>query len=205
MQASVSVGLSPGRRACSASVPPESYLLEREPLINVRGEACALRERRSLGRVAATNACIRNSRSAQRSPAARRPGPRWMIGLPWVLSAPLRLRASAFFPGFASLRLCAFALCCDGYLRHLRADTGRLALCRLCVSVSLWFCPEHRPHTQKASTRKQKPSTNSPQASPASSKKPRALISNGCDISVPPFGRNFGFRIFDRCSSYLMR
>ena len=38
------------------------------------------------------------------------------------------------------------------------------------------------PQTQKASTRKQKPKISNPHASPASSKKPRAFISDGCDI-----------------------
>jgi hypothetical protein len=46
-QAFAAAGLHPGRRACGASAPPESCLLEREPLINARGETCALRVRRS--------------------------------------------------------------------------------------------------------------------------------------------------------------
>ncbi len=69
----------PPADAQGASVPPYSYLLERESLINVRGEACALRERGPVGRDAATSACVRGSGSTQRSLAARRPGPRRTI------------------------------------------------------------------------------------------------------------------------------
>ena len=80
---------------------------------------------------------------------------------------------------FASLRLC------------VRKD-GRVALCLLCVSVPLWLF-EHRAHTQKASAKKQKPKSKSPNASPTNSKKPRVFISKGCDMSLSPFLRNFGF------------
>ena len=111
---------------------------------------------------------------------------------------------------FASLRLCAFALERVADRHELadeeptRSDSEKTSafICVICGFSWAW-CPwclggeNTSSHTQKASTKKQKPKTNNPNASLTNSKKPRVFISNGCDMSLSPFLRNFGFRISD--------
>ena len=107
-------------------------------------------------------------------------------------SASLRFDVEKSVAGFVNslcLRVFVFATWAGGICVYLRdlwfLMGGRVALCLLRVSVSLRF--EHRTYTQNASTRKQNPNSSRPQASPASSKKPRALITKGFDMRFPPF------------------
>ncbi len=111
--------LRPGRRARGASVPPWSCLLEREILINVRGEACALRECRPLGQVAGDER-LRSEQSLDSAVAGRH----LTAGTSTTDRGqvpPLRLRVSAPLRSIPNRvgRPCAFAssrLCVEFFL-----------------------------------------------------------------------------------------
>ena len=108
-QAFVSDGLRPGRRAKGASVPPWLCLLVRGLLINVRGEACALRERRPLGRgLCDGHLCPeRCPRPAVRPPF----GGRDLAGRSRYIGFPLCLRASVVCPVRCICVICGQAGC----------------------------------------------------------------------------------------------
>ncbi len=125
--------------AQGASVPPWSYLLERRrsrpspTRKSSRGEACALRERGPLGVGAAPGACVRGCTRSQRSPAARRPGPRRTIELLCDSFVSLCLRGCDVGGWLcASLCLCGSPGAMD--LRFLR--TAALLL-RPCVQAGI--------------------------------------------------------------------
>ncbi len=105
---------------------------ERRDAESRSGEACALRERRPLGRDTATIACDRSGCPAQRFPAVvrRRLEPRHAVDPPG-LSASLRLRVDRVGDGlcaFATSRLCV----------KTRVDGFVMTSC-LCVFVfAMW-------------------------------------------------------------------
>jgi len=85
-RAFVAAVLPTGRRAQGASVPPRHSPVSNRIRFSHHqrmrsGEACALRERRPLGRDIAPDACVRSDCPAQRSPVVvrRRTGPRYVL------------------------------------------------------------------------------------------------------------------------------